>query len=92
MNDQIPIPTLGRTVHAVIRNAKGQLVTRPAIIVGVFHQAGAGISKIVWDYSCNVQVLTDGENDGLQPTVHKTSLPHSLSHTAENTWHWPDRV
>lgn len=89
MKLEIPIPTLGRIVHAVIRNGNDKVVTRPAIIVGVFHSSTT--TGLIYEYKINVQVWTDGANDNMPATVHKTSLPHSRLNTQENSWHWPAR-
>ena len=74
-------PTIGRIVHAVIKNAHGVLVVRPAIITRT------------WGGSPCVQatVFPDSVNDGLGDTVGKSSLQHCEAAVNENTWHWPVR-
>lgn len=81
------IPTIGRIVHAVIQDANGAPITRPAIIVRVWGETA--------DAAINVQVFTDsggrlGENDGLPNCVWQTSLRHDeTALPAVGTWHWP---
>lgn len=84
---QTLIPTIGRVVNAVIRNAHGELVTRPAIVVRPWGSTP--------NAALNAQVFCDGDgskaNDGLPNVVWKTSLTHDPSGQAESSWHWPAR-
>ena len=74
-------PTIGRIVHAVIKTAHGEIVTRPAIITRT------------WGESPCVQatVFPDSVNDGLGDTVGKSSLQFDETGKQENSWHWPSR-
>jgi hypothetical protein len=86
-----PVPTVGRIVHATIRNAQGALVVRPAIIVQVWGQSPTA--------AINVQVFCDSStsepayNDGLPNVVWKTSLTHAAEPgVMESSWSWPPRA
>ena len=73
---------IGRIVHAVIKDAHGELVTRPAIITRT------------WGAECltvQATVFPDAINDGLGETLGKSSLVFDASGNGENTWHWPVR-
>lgn len=85
-----PVPTVGRIVHATIKNAKGKLVVRPAIIVQVWGESPTA--------AINVQVFCDSSasepayNDGLPNVVWKTSLTHAAEPgVMESSWSWPPR-
>lgn len=82
-----PVPTTGRIVNAVIKNARGELITRPAIIVRTWGEQS---------FSVQAQVFTDGNgdpatNDGLPNVVWKSSLQYCET-PIENSWHWPARA
>ncbi len=72
--------TVGRIVHYVMPDMQH----RPAIVVRV------------WGPTCvNLQVITDGSNDGQQFAhghVWRTSVLHDEDTKAVNTWHWPERT
>lgn len=74
-------PTIGRTVHVVLRDKRGELITRPGIIVRVW----AGSTGV------NAQVFTDDSNDGLPGVLWKTSLVYDEAGLLESSWHWPPR-
>jgi hypothetical protein len=74
--------SIGRIVHAVIKNAAGEIVTRPAIITRTW---GEGTSAI------QATVFPDSVNDGLGDTVGKSSLIQDVDGKVENSWHWPAR-
>jgi hypothetical protein len=82
-------PTIGRIVLATIKDARGTLITRPAIIVRTWPGPTAGeVSPAV-----QAQVFTDGNgnpdcNDGLPAVVWKTSLRFDENGESEDTWRW----
>ena len=58
---------------------------RPAIIVAVFGDRPDGL--------CNLQVFTDGSNDGFtshQGTLWATSIHRDDTISRLGTWHWPE--
>ena len=84
--------TVGRIVHYVLPSGPSKGDHRPAMVTRVW-QPGGCIEGI-----CQLQVFTDGSNDGLANVEWRTSVrhheppigsgePHEL-----NTWHWPERV
>lgn len=76
--------TEGRIVHYVLPDGPFAGEHRPAIVVKV------------WDKEtgcCNLQVLTDGTNDG---ELYKSGLYWATSRLYSEghegfTWHWPER-
>lgn len=71
--------SIGRTVHYVLDRGPNTGDHRPAVIVRVWT-----------DTLVNLQVITDDENDKLNPVEWRTSV--SLDDSAKNaTWHWPER-
>jgi len=74
-------PSVGRIVHYVLPDGPSAGAHRPAIIVRV------------WSAQCvQLQVFTDGSNDGpgyKSGLVWRTSVLLGLD---ENTWHWPEFV
>ena len=71
--------SIGRTVHYVLDKGPNAGDHRPAVIVRVWT-----------DTLVNLQVITDDENDKLNPTEWRTSVP--LDESKKNgTWHWPER-
>lgn len=69
---------IGRIVHFVMTNGEH----RPATIVRV------------WDKSTgyvNLQVFTDGENDGEDNTIWRSSVNYSEDFRVYS-WHWPEFV
>ena len=70
--------TVGRIVHYVMGSGEH----RPAIIVCVWNQE-AGTS--------NLQVFTDGSNDGKVNVVWETSITRS-NVPKPYTWHWPEET
>lgn len=85
-------PTIGRIVHVTFLNGRGRRVTRPAIIVEDWN-GGYGDDQRV-----NVQVFTDGGNDGTQGnTIWLTSVAYGeakadAADDAPASWCWPPRV
>jgi hypothetical protein len=76
-------PSVGRIVHYVGDDYDGEMMTgktRPAIIV---HVNG--------DTNVNLQVFTDGSNDGASNTISKKSRVFSES-PKPGHWSWPPRV
>lgn len=81
------IPSIGRTVHYILPdNGKNPGEHRPAIIVRV------------WDakpheQSCvQLQVFTDGENDGLPNVTWKTSVQQDATGQRFGSWHEPEEA
>lgn len=71
-------PTVGRIVDFHVEDRHGGAPqVRPAMVVRV------------WDGGLvNLQVFTDGENDGLGNVVHRTSVAEG---TDVGQWSWPAR-
>lgn len=72
-------PSTGRIVHFVMPDG----ACRPAVVVRVWEEG-----------RCNLQVFTDGSNDG---AGHESGIKWatSVSYSEEakpSTWHWPERV
>lgn len=80
-------PTPGRIVRYVLSDGRAAGESRPAIIVRVFDPT---------DTKVQLQVFTDGMNDGLtrdtgsEGIMWKTSVPYDPD-GALGTWHWPPR-
>lgn len=74
------VPTKNRIVDFFVedRANPGMVVSRPGIIVAVHS-----------DTCVNLQVFTDGENDGLNNVVHKTSVDEG---TLAGQWMWPSKI
>ena len=73
---------IGRVIHAVIKDARGELVTRPAIITRTWGPQATAVQATVFP---------DAVNDGLGNSVGKSSLEFDDTGITENTWHWPVR-
>lgn len=81
--------TEGRIVHYVLPHGSSAGEHRPAIIVKVW---GSGYSYP--DGTVNLQVFTDGMNDGenyAQPPLWMTSVLHDPN-GAPDTWHWIEKA
>ena len=76
------IPSIARTVHYVLPNGEH----RPAIIVRVWDPSPTEKSLV------QLQVFTDGSNDGLQNVEWRTSVHQDADTKAPNTWHEPERI
>lgn len=74
-----PKPTVGRIVHYVLPEGRNAGEHRPAIVTRVWS-----------DVCVQLQVFTDGENDGLANVEWRTSILNDEA-GAPNTWHWPER-
>lgn len=77
---------VGRTVHYVLEDGNRGDV-RPAVVVRIWDHGGP-------QGTCNLQVFTDGRNDGEQYAsgiAWKTSRCYDPD-GAPGTWHWPPRV
>jgi hypothetical protein len=76
-------PTIGRIVHAVIRDARGDLVTRPAIITRTWSDEDNGAVQLA--------VFPDAHNDGLGVLYPISSAQFNDSPNTKigNTWNWP---
>src|SRR5579859_1308502 len=73
-------PTIGDHVLYVLPNGGNKGQDRPAIIVRVWNITGV-----------NLQVFTDGHNDGeyyKTGMIWETSVPYS-EEARPGTWHWP---
>lgn len=76
-----PKISLGRIVHAVIKDGMGQLVVRPAIVVRVWSET-----------TVNLQVFLDGPGwAGGATCLWVTSAYFHAEGDREKTWHWPER-
>ncbi|SRR6266849_3265037 len=77
-------PSIGQIVHFVLPDGPSKLDHRPGTIVRI------------WGSSVNMQVLTDGENDGTKYAsglYWATSVPYTdPSENKPYSWHWPERV
>lgn len=73
---------IGRIIHAVIADVRGELVTRPAIITRTW---GAQTTTV------QATVFPDATNDGLGEVVGKSSLEFDDTGLAKDSWHWPVR-
>ena len=71
-----------RIVNAVIKDARGELITRPAIITRTWGETATSVQATIFP---------DASNDGLGNTLGKSSLAYDEAGNAENTWHWPVR-
>ena len=85
-------PSIGRIVHYVLPEGPRRGEVRPAIIVRRFTMIDPHVRPNVG--MCNLQVLLDGGNDGLEGglggVVWKGSVLYSEAQTP-GTWHWPPR-
>jgi len=72
--------TEGRIVHYVLPDGPSAGQHRPAIVVK--NWGGGGVQ---------LQVFTDGQNDGAENVVWVTSILHSET-KEKNTWHWIERA
>lgn len=75
-------PSVGRIVHYVLPDGRNRGTHRPALIVAVWSET------IV-----NLQVFTDGPNDGndyVTGQVWRTSVRFAEEGDF-GTWHWPER-
>lgn len=79
-------PSVGRIVHFVLDSGQSKGQHRPAIVVNDWN----GSTRI------NLQVFTDGENDGQlykSGIYWATSVPYAdPSENKPFSWHWPERV
>ena len=76
---------IGRIVHFVMKDGKH----RPAIVVQVWEDSVDG--------QCNLDVFTDGTNDGMDHdlVVWRTSVPFhnpAVNGPKPFSWHWPEKV
>ena len=79
-------PSIGRIVHYVLRDGRSAGEHRPAIIVRVWEPEAGYV---------NLQVLTDGANDGAEAgsgMIWATSVFPDEQFQGPGTWHWPERV
>lgn len=77
--------SVGRIVHYVMPEGRAQGGHRAAVVVRVW-DAEAGY--------VNLQVITDGTNDGPECAsglLWATSVLPDEETKAEGTWHWPER-
>lgn len=91
MNPTPPIPTVGRIVHATIKDSRGNLVVRPAIIVRVWNDVPTA--------AVNLQVFADSDapvtdyNDGLPNVFWVTSaIYQETAGQMEKAWSWPPKA
>ena len=77
---------VGRMVHYVLEDGPSKGQVRPATVVRIWEGSAGGC--------CQLQVLTDGHNDGEQYAggiAWKTSRLYDAD-GKPGTWHWPPRV
>lgn len=83
--------TEGRVVHYVLPDGRSKGESRPGFVVKVWRGAdGAAPANGV----CNLQVFTDGLNDGdgyREGIAWKTSVLFDAD-GKPGTWHWPARA
>jgi len=76
--------TEGRIVHYVLAEGRSKGEHRPAIVVRVWRDHAAGMVQL--------QVFTDGTNDGFDTgVVWRTSVHYDAS-SAPGTWHWIEKA
>lgn len=84
-------PSIGRVVHYVLPEGARRGEVRPAVITRVLTLIDAPSNPGM----CNLQVLLDGSNDGLDGALGgiawKGSVLYSEAPVA-GTWHWPPRA
>lgn len=81
--------TEGRIVHYVMEDGPSKGEVRPAIVVRVWRDRGQAQAN----GCCQLQVFTDGGNDGPQfagGIIWRTSRLYDEA-GAPGTWHWPTR-
>jgi hypothetical protein len=76
------IPSIGRIVHFVLPSGEH----RPAIIVRIWDFVPTASSSV------QLQVFTDGSNDGLNYVEWRTSVHQDAETKAPGTWHEPERA
>lgn len=83
-------PTQGRTIIVITRNAKKEIVHRPAIINGFLPEMVSGEQPVFAFVFYNESV------DGFAPTTlmlrHDETQHRVKDGESEYTWHWPERV
>lgn len=82
--------TEGRIVHYVMPDGRSAAECRPGLVVKVWRD---GNGSPPGNGVCNLQVFTDGMNDGpayITGIAWKTSVVYSAE-GAPGTWHWPER-
>jgi hypothetical protein len=86
--DPLPGLTEGRIVHFVLGDGPSAGQHRPAIVVRVWNPKATELSS---RGTIQLQVFTDGSNDGLQNVEWRTSVGYSED-PQPYTWHWPERA
>jgi hypothetical protein len=80
------IPSVGRTVHYVLNEGPSKGEHRPAVIVRVWDKEPTEKSVV------QLQVFTDGSNDGFENVIWRTSVPQDAADKLPGTWHEPERA
>jgi hypothetical protein len=88
-------PTIGRIVHYVLSEsntprADAVGASRPAIIVQDWGNGKADAQE--GGSACNLQVFTDGSNDGLPDGMLWVTSACYSSTPRPGSWHWPPRA
>lgn len=86
--------SVGRIVHFVLVDKSGATQHRPAIVVRVWPEQPGGPYEAEAEAGKHVvqlQVFTDGGNDGNENVLWMTSV-HFDPSGAPGTWHWPERA
>lgn len=83
MNEEFNVDEaqIGRVLHFVVPDTNGTKC-RPAIVVEDWPKSGR-------PGYVNLQVLTDGKNDGKDNVVWETSVLPNHAARAMRSWHWP---
>ena len=75
---------VGQIVHYILPIGPSAGQHRPAIIVRVWTTDRL--------YTCQLQVFTDGRNDGMDNVTWATSVPYDESGENSGSWHWPEAL
>jgi hypothetical protein len=76
--------TEGRMVHYVLATGPNKGSHRPAVIVRIWTKEAP--------YTSQLQVFTDGANDGLDNVHWATSVTYDESGEKQHSWHWIERA
>jgi hypothetical protein len=76
------VPSVGMTVHYILAQTdQGAGNVRPAIVVSIADQIPNTNSLV------NLQVFTDGINDGLDNVEWRTGVSQDATASAQGSWH-----
>lgn len=84
--------TEGRIVHYILNEGKNKGAHRPAMVVRVWRVSRDGVENAPPKNGvCQLQVFTDGDNDGLPAVMWKTSVINQALAIEPGTWHWVEQ-